>query len=164
MLDVGAWFVMKPVQTIDRPTVLDFVDVWELSHRLAHALLVSPEVEEFVAARARLDVDDRALRWQRTLQDARMLYEEAQRFGHFHPNYHEALSRYDDIVRQGERIEAVCTWKHAEQTLAALLHDVGRTIAGAVSPSIKVPYDGLDEASCSTGGCSSGGCSSCGCG
>ncbi|MBU6145316.1 MAG: YlbF family regulator [Paenibacillaceae bacterium] len=157
--------MMKPVQTIDRPTVLDFVDVWELSNRLAHALLVSTEVEKYVTARAQLDIDDRAMRWQRTLQDAQMLYEEAQRFGHFHPNYHEALSRVDDIVRQGDCIDAVSAWKHAEQTLADLLYDVGRTIAGAVSPSIKVPYDGLDAASCGTGGCSSGGCGgSCGCG
>jgi cell fate (sporulation/competence/biofilm development) regulator YlbF (YheA/YmcA/DUF963 family) len=156
---------MKRVQTIDRPTALDFVDVWELSHRLAHALLVSTEVAEFVAARAQLDIDARAIRWQRALQDARMLYEEAQRFGHFHPNYHEALSRYDDIVRQGDRIDAVCAWRHAEQSLEALLYEVGRTIADAVSPSIKVPYDGVDAASCSTGGCTSGGCgSSCGCG
>lgn len=150
----------------ERPLALNLCDVVEHAERLAQALLTCSEVERYLDCRAHLDRDEAVLRWRRSLQIAKDQFEEAQRFGHFHPNYHQAIEHMQHIQQQGEQIPAYFEWKQAEKTLEWLLYDVSRTIAHAVSESVQVPTElGDDHASsshCSSGGgCSSGG--SCGC-
>lgn len=86
-------------------------------------------------------------------------FEECQRFGHFHPEYHKALEAVKEAESELDQIEAVSRFKEAENRLDQLLYDVSKTIAHAVSESIKVPgnQSPLDEGGCGCG--SGGGCS-----
>jgi cell fate (sporulation/competence/biofilm development) regulator YlbF (YheA/YmcA/DUF963 family) len=88
------------------------------------------------------------------------LFEECQRFGHFHPEYHKAMEAVQRIQHELEQIEPVARYKEAEHALDELLYDVSKTIAHAVSETIKVPSNNPlpHEGGCSTGGSCSGGC------
>src|SRR4051812_3844746 len=88
------------------------------------------------------------------LNGQKELFEECQRFGHFHPEYHKAL---EDVKRTEEMlasIESVTRFKEAEARLDGLLFDISTTVAYAVSTSIKVPSNNPlpSEGGCSTGG------------
>ena len=88
---------------------------------------------------------------------AKELFEECQRFGRFHPNYHEAKDKVKLIEKQLADVECVGKFKAAEQAVDDMLYEVSRLIAESVSDMIKVPGNERN-----LGGCGSGG--SCGCG
>jgi cell fate (sporulation/competence/biofilm development) regulator YlbF (YheA/YmcA/DUF963 family) len=94
---------------------------------------------------------------------AKLMFEDCERFGHFHPDYHAALEIVNKAQEKLDAFEAVRRFKEAEARLDDLLFSVSETIAHAVSETIKVPSNNPlpTGGSCSTGGCS-GGCSSCG--
>lgn len=92
------------------------------------------------------------------LNSKKELFEETQRFGHFHPNFHEAKEQVEAVQREMEQIEAVWRFKDAENNLDQMLYEMSELIAHSVSESIKVPSNNpLPKG----GGCGSGG--SCGC-
>lgn len=93
------------------------------------------------------------------------LFEECQRFGHFHPDYHAALGQVQEIQNQLDSLESVRRFKLAEERLDNLLYSISQTIAHSVSDTIKVPSNDplTSGGSCSTGSCSTGGSCSGGC-
>src|SRR5690606_28765564 len=108
----------------------------------------------------KLDEDDSVKAAIQKLESRKRLFEECQRFGHFHPNYHEALDAAHKAQEQLDELESVREFKRAEEALDELLHTVSKTIAHAVSETIKVPTNSLlpDEGGCSSCG-TGGGCS-----
>jgi cell fate (sporulation/competence/biofilm development) regulator YlbF (YheA/YmcA/DUF963 family) len=66
-------------------------------------------------------------------------FEEAQRFGIFHPNYHEAKEIAVQWQKKLRKHPTIRSYLVAEEQLDRLLHEVSRTIAHAVSESVKVP-------------------------
>ncbi len=86
-------------------------------------------------------------------------FEETERFGHFHPDYHAALDKVKEAEVQLDEFEAVRQFKAAEAKLDELLFSVSETIAHSVSEAIKVPSNNPMP---TKSGCGSGGCSSCG--
>lgn len=89
------------------------------------------------------------------------LFEEVQRFGHFHPNYHEAKDRMREIESELAAIPEVQQYRAAERAVDELLYEVAKLIAGTVSESIKVPAHEGVASGCGSGGscgCGSGGC------
>lgn len=114
--------------------------------------------DEYVYWKQRLAQDEEAKRAAKLLAEAKEKFAECERFGHFHPDYHEALNRVHAAQAEADRVESVRRFKQAEQQLDELLHEISLILARAVSDSVKVPYDG-DDAS---GGCGSGGKCSCG--
>jgi len=94
---------------------------------------------------------------------AKEQFAECERFGRFHPDYNAALDRVYEMEALLDQVEAVRRYKAAESSLDELLNDISRTLAHAVSHSIKVPdNDPNPKASgCGNGGscsCGSGGC------
>lgn len=94
---------------------------------------------------------------------AKEKFAECERFGRFHPDYNAALDEVYAIEGKLDQVECVRNFKAAESSLDDLLHDISRTLAHAVSLSIKVPdNDPNPKASgCGNGGscsCGSGGC------
>ncbi|OPH53058.1 regulator [Paenibacillus ferrarius] len=87
-------------------------------------------------------------------------FEECERFGHYHPSYHEALAAVNVIQDKLQAVEAVRKFKEAEDRLDDLLFTVSTTIAHAVSDSIKVPSNNplSTGKGCSSGGSCSGNC------
>jgi cell fate (sporulation/competence/biofilm development) regulator YlbF (YheA/YmcA/DUF963 family) len=93
---------------------------------------------------------------------AKEKFAECERFGRFHPDYNAALDQVYAMESRLDQLESVRRYKAAESSLDELLNDISRTLAHAVSASIKVPdNDPNPKASgCGNGGscsCSSGG-------
>ena len=87
-------------------------------------------------------------------------FEESERFGHFHPNYHEAMAEAEEARLLLDSNPVIYQFKQAEAALDELLRLVAETIARAVSESVKVSGHDAEGGGCSSGGCSTGG--SCG--
>lgn len=86
-------------------------------------------------------------------------FEDCQRFGHFHPDYHKALDAVKETEAKLDSFEEVRQYKAAEARLDELLHSVSTLIARAVSETVKVPGNGLQpEGGCSSGGACGGNC------
>ncbi len=89
-------------------------------------------------------------------------YEEVQRFGKYHPDYHVVTKEMRELKRQVDLHETIANFKKAENEVQKLLDEISVIIGQEVSPSIKVPTGNpfFDSMGCG-GGCGSGG--SCGC-
>lgn len=88
-------------------------------------------------------------------------YDEVQRFGRYHPDYKSVIKDMMELKRELDLNDVIHDFKKAEEALEELLNTVSQKIAGAVSPSIKVPTGNpFFDRGCS-GGCGTGG--ACGC-
>ena len=141
-------------------TALDMATVLMKSYQLADMINNSAEVAEYLNCKESMEQDHKVKDLIQQLQRKKELFEECQRFGHFHPNYHQALDEVKHIERQLEEIESVAQSTAAESILDELLYDLSTTIAHAVSESIKVPSNNPlpHQGGCSTGGSCSGNC------
>jgi len=139
---------------------LDFSLLLSKTCDLSDAMLRSVEMADFLYWKERMEQDPAVKELLRKMARAKERFEECERFGHYHPNYHEALDAVKAVEAELEGIESAREFKRAEKALDELLYDVSVVIAHAVSESIKVPSN--DPLPKSGGGCGSGG--SCGCG
>ncbi len=146
--------------SIMEQNALDMAAVLLSSYELADMIKNSVEVARYLRAKAEMDQDAEALRLIRKLGSKKELYEECQRFGHFHPDYHAALNQVREVEQEMQQLAVIQRFVQAENALDELLYEVSRTIAHSVSQSVKVPSNKLQE---STGGCASGGSCSGGC-
>jgi cell fate (sporulation/competence/biofilm development) regulator YlbF (YheA/YmcA/DUF963 family) len=138
---------------------LDFSLLLTKAADLGDALLQSAELADYVYWKGRMEQDPETAKMMMKLSRVRERFEECERFGHYHPNYHEALDAVRTMEEEMEQVESVREFKRAEKALDQLLYDVSVVIAHAVSESIKVP--GNDPLPKSGGSCGTGG--SCGC-
>lgn len=144
---------------------LDFSLLLSRTCDLSDALMQSVEIADYVYWKQRMANDPDAGDMLKQMARVKERFEECERFGHFHPNYHEALAAVKAMEESMEQVESIREFKRAEQALDRLLYDVSVTIAHAVSESVKVP--GNEPLTASVGGCGSGGCGaggSCSCG
>lgn len=88
------------------------------------------------------------------------LYAETERFGRFHPDFHEARKVVKAIEAELDQYVEVSEFKRAEEALDNMLYTLSETIAHSVSESIKVPSNSLKVSGGCGGGCS-GNCGSC---
>ena len=117
----------------------------------------SEEMNAYLMAKQKLEQDAEAQSYIAKFKKAKATFEECERFGHFHPNYHEALDAVNAIQADMDALEVVQQFKAAESALDELLYDVAKTIASAVSESVKVPSNSiLPDAGCGSGGSCSG--------
>lgn len=143
-------------------TEINTVDMAELltnAYELGDMINQSAAVSEYLYWKRRVEEDADIQVLVKKLAAKKELFDETQRFGHFHPNYHEAKDKVTEVEIELEQFEAVRRFKAAEKELDDLLHQMSETIAYAVSESIKVPSNDPNPKG---GGCGSGG--SCGCG
>lgn len=97
----------------------------------------------------------------RQFAKAKEKFAECERFGRFHPDYNAALDEVYAIQARLDSIESVSRFKEAESALDQLLYDITRTIAHAVSETVKVSGNESTGKGCGSGGscsCGSGGC------
>ncbi|MCR8641735.1 YlbF family regulator [Paenibacillus sp. N1-5-1-14] len=88
------------------------------------------------------------------------MFEECERFGHFHPSYHDALEQVQKVQELLDQQEVIRRYKEGEERLDDLLYSVSELIAQSVSNSIKVPSNKTQPVSgCASGGACSGKCS-----
>jgi cell fate (sporulation/competence/biofilm development) regulator YlbF (YheA/YmcA/DUF963 family) len=126
------------------------------AYEVADLILASKETEDYLRLRAAYQQDAEAQRMIREFQKVKDLFHETERFGHFHPNYHEAKDKVHAFEQRMDEYRVIADFKEAEQRLDNLLYEVSKTIAHQVSDSIKVPSNNpLPEATGKKG---------CGCG
>ncbi|WP_037289635.1 YlbF family regulator [Saccharibacillus sacchari] len=143
---------VSEIETVDMACVL--MSAYELGDMINGSV----EVADYLYWRERMQEHPEVRRLMGKLNAKKELFEETQRFGHFHPNFHAAKEEVELVEREMEEIEAVSRFKEAEKALDDLLFEMSETIAYSVSSSIKVPgNDPLPKKGCGSGG-------SCGCG
>ncbi len=98
---------------------------------------------------------------QKEFDRKKQTFEECERFGHYHPDYHKALNEVNVIQEKLVRVEAYQKFIEAENRLDDLLFMISQLIAHSVSDTIKVPSN---QVLAHSGGCSSGGSCSGKCG
>lgn len=145
------------MSVIARNTV-DMAEVLTYAYELGDMINQSTAVFEYLYWKQRVDESADVQALVKKLEAQKELFRETERFGHFHPNYHEAKDRVAEVERELEQIEAVRYFKAAESELDDILHQMSEMIAFAVSDSIKVPSNDPHP----QGGCGSGGKCSCG--
>ncbi|MFB4162534.1 YlbF family regulator [Alteribacillus sp. JSM 102045] len=138
------------------------VDLLDESALVGQIVLQSEVFIHYKEARQRMASDKKAQHLIAEFADCKDKYDEVQRFGKYHPDYKTISKQVRQIKRELDLHEPIADFKKAEKELEKLLNEICAEIAGAVSPSIKVPTGNpyFDNASCG-GGCGSGG--SCGC-
>jgi cell fate (sporulation/competence/biofilm development) regulator YlbF (YheA/YmcA/DUF963 family) len=156
----GAIVAVTEAHTLDMSAIL------MQAYDLGDMIKGSAETADFLYWKQRIDEDSQVSGLVRLFDKKKELFEECQRFGHFHPDYHAALDQVQAIQQELDNLESVRRFKEAEQRLDGLLFTISQTIAHSVSDSIKVPSNDplagggdCSTGSCSTGGSCSGGCS-----
>lgn len=137
---------------------VDMAEVLTYAYEIGDMINQSAEVSDYLYWKERVNANPEIQAVVKRLQAKKDLFEETQRFGHFHPNYHSAKDEVEAVEAELEEFEEVVRFKQAEKMLDDILHSMSETIAYSVSNSIKVPSnDPLPK-----GGCGSGGKCSCG--
>ena len=143
--------------------LLDTADMTQLileSYELSAMINQSREVSEYLQAKRRMEEDGEVQRLLALFAKKKEQYEDVQRFGKYHPDYNDISKEVRELKRKIEAMETVQAFKQAEDRLDELLYQVSRTIADAVSETIKVPSNN-PFLEVRNSGCGSGG--SCGC-
>ncbi|UVI30964.1 YlbF family regulator [Paenibacillus spongiae] len=142
----------------------------DMANLLLHAYEVgemincSEEVADYTRWKNAVEQDSEIQKAVVAFAKAKQSFEECERFGHFHPDYHAALEVVNKEQQQLDAFDVVRRFKEAESRIDDLLYRVSMTIANAVSESIKVPSNNPLPAkkSCGSDTCTgSGTCSSC---
>lgn len=137
---------------------VDMAELLTYAYELGDMINESAYVAEYLYWKREVEQDPEIQTLVRKLASKKELFEETQRFGHFHPDYHAAKDKVVEVEQELEQIEAVRRFKLAETQLDDLLHQMSETIAFSVSTSIKVPGNDVHA----KGGCGSGGKCNCG--
>ncbi|MEG0258502.1 MAG: YlbF family regulator [Lysinibacillus sp.] len=90
-------------------------------------------------------------------------YEDVQRFGKYHPDYHTIMKSIRLQKRQLDMNEHIAALKLAENDFQDLLDEISLLIGKSVSEAVKVPVSNpffASSSACGTG-CGSGGSCSC---
>jgi cell fate (sporulation/competence/biofilm development) regulator YlbF (YheA/YmcA/DUF963 family) len=153
------------MMAVTEAQTLDMSAILMQAYDLGDMIKSSAETAEFLYWKQRIDQDTQVSGLVRQFDKKKELFEECQRFGHFHPDYHAALGQVQEIQNQLDSLESVRRFKLAEERLDNLLYSISQTIAHSVSDTIKVPSNDplASGGSCSTGSCSTGGSCSGGC-
>lgn len=141
----------------------DLLDMMMKAYEISDMIKQSELMARYIKFKKMVESDPKVNELSREFKAKKQHFLECQRFGHFHPNYHEAMNEVYKVQEQLDEIEAVQRFKAAEKEMDELLHQVAKTLARAVSEQIKVPSnDPLPSDGCGAGGCQSGGTCNCG--
>ncbi|PAD80058.1 YlbF family regulator [Paenibacillus campinasensis] len=139
--------------SVSEINTVDMAEVLTYAYELGDMINASVEVADYLYWKQAVQNDPEIQALVRKLEQKKELFEETQRFGHFHPNYHSAKEEVGAVEAELEAFEAVKRFKLAEKNLDDLLHTMSEKIAYSVSDSIKVPgNDPLPKKGCGSGG------------
>lgn len=140
------------------------IDMSELitgAYELGDLINQSTEVETYLYWKKRVQESDAVQRVMAKFNAAQQLFAETERFGRFHPDYNAAKDRMRAIETELSAIDEMVQFRQAEEQVDVLLYEVAKTLATAVSDTIKVPSHEGVASGCGSGGscgCGSGGC------
>ncbi|MDF2670916.1 MAG: hypothetical protein K0R67_3222 [Paenibacillus sp.] len=143
--------------TLTEVGTLNVSELLSQAYEVGDMINASAEAADYAYWKQQVESDAEIQAAVKQFAKLKEMFEETERFGHFHPNYHEALDAVKVAEVKLEGFEAVRLFKMAEAKLDELLFSVSETIAHSVSEAIKVPSNNPlpTKAGCGTGGCSS---------
>jgi cell fate (sporulation/competence/biofilm development) regulator YlbF (YheA/YmcA/DUF963 family) len=137
---------------------LDMSAILMQAYELGDWINSSQEVTDYLYWKHAMENDMEVKAVIRLFASKKQLFEECERFGHFHPDYHSALEQAQAVQMQLEQNNVWSRFNQAEARLDDLLYTISKTIAHSVSTTIKVPSNVMQaDDGCSSGGCSTGG-------
>jgi len=145
------------IMSIEHVYMLDKAD------ELSQMIIQSEVMRAYQKANNDLLINEQAQSLIKDFSNIKEQYEDVQRFGHYHPDYHEIMKNVRSKKRKMDMDPYVAAFKLAERNLQRFLDDVSEYIAESVSEQVMVPRDGLalTDGGCATGSCGTGG--GCGC-
>lgn len=125
------------------------------TYDLADMIIASEETMEYLKYKQALDKDPKVIELKKKLGKEKEEFEEAERFGQFHPDYNKIMGKVKQTIKDIEEIEVVRKYLKAEEKLDDLLYSVSKILATAISDSIKIPKNEVlpEGEACVTGGC-----------
>lgn len=136
----------------------DMAELLSLAYELGDSLKQSAYAAEYVYWKQQVHQDVDVQNLTKQFAKAKEKFAECERFGRFHPDYNAALDHVYEIEGRLDQIESVRRYKEAESMIDDLLNDISRTLAHAVSETIKVPDNNPNP---KASGCGNGGSCSC---
>lgn len=118
---------------------LDMSELILEAYQLADYINESDEVKRYLELKQQVQQDEEAQRLIIRFGRKKDRFEEAQRFGHFHPDYHAAKEEAESFLEEIEKHPLIGAYLRAEEAVDRLLAEVSRTLARSVSDSVKVP-------------------------
>lgn len=142
---------------------IEHVQMLDKADELSQMINQSEVMRAYQKANNDLLMNEQAQSLIKNFSNIKEQYEDVQRFGHYHPDYHEIMKNVRSTKRKMDMDPYVAAFKLAERNLQRFLDDVSEYIAESVSEQVMVPRDGLalTDGGCATGGCGTGG--GCGC-
>ncbi|AJS61388.1 YlbF family regulator [Paenibacillus sp. IHBB 10380] len=139
------------LQTVNMAEVLMY------AYELGDMINQSVNVSDYLYWKSQVEAHPEIQSLVKKLEAKKELFDETQRFGHFHPDFHAAKENVQLVEAELESYQEVVNFKLAEKKLDDLLHQMSETIAFSVSDTIKVPSNDPAPKGCgSGGGCSCG--------
>lgn len=140
----------------------EWIPIIEHADELTEILLSSDTVDEYLKAHRAVYTDNLLVESINEFTKMKERYEEVQRFGRYHPDYHIVMKEIRVQKRALDLNESVAALRLAENDVQYLFDEVGSIIAKSVSESVKVPVGSAFFTSSSCGsGCGTGGSCSC---
>lgn len=142
---------------------LEHIDILDQTDSLIEKVKQSEVMKAYETSLYNLQMDHEAQQLIKAFSNIKNHYDDVQRFGRYHPDYQEIMTKVRSAKRKMDINEKVATFKIAERNIQRLLDDISEIVARSVSEDILVPKENalLSDAKCSTGSCGTGG--SCGC-
>lgn len=140
---------------------LDHLQLFDEAESLVAMMTECEVTSRYQESRRIVEADEEAQQLIKTFTKIKERYDEVQRFGKYHPDYKTVINEMMEIKRELDMNDIISAYKKAEEDMENLLNEISGLLAGAVSPSIKVPNgDPFFDRGCG-GGCGTGGGCSC---
>jgi cell fate (sporulation/competence/biofilm development) regulator YlbF (YheA/YmcA/DUF963 family) len=141
----------------------DWVFILDATDELNAMILSSKQAEELRNARVAVYSNEQLTSQIREFNKMKEHYEDVQRFGKYHPDYHTIMKKIREMKRAIDLDETIATLKIAENDFQDLLDEVSLIIGKSVSEAVKVPvsnpFFATAGSACGTGCGTGGGCS-----
>ena len=140
----------------------EWLDILDEADVLSHMILQSEQVANYRLAYKAVYEDEALVQQIQAFQRMKDHYEDVQRFGKYHPDYHTIMKSIRVQKRELDMHEAISALRVAENDVQDLLDEVSLLIGHAVSEAVKVPVSNpffQTGSSCGTGCGTGGGCS-----
>lgn len=115
--------------SVSEINTVDMAEVLTYAYEIGDMINASVEVADYLYWKQAVENDPMIQALVRKLESKKELFEETQRFGHFHPNYHSAKDEVAAVEAELEAFEPVARFKQAEKNLDDLLHSMSERIA-----------------------------------
>lgn len=140
----------------------EWLDILDETDVLSRMILQSEQVANYRLAYKAVYEDEALVQQIQAFQRMKDHYEDVQRFGKYHPDYHTIMKSIRTQKRALDMHDAISALRVAENDVQDLLDEVSLLIGRSVSEAVKVPVSNpffQTGSSCGTGCGTGGGCS-----